>query len=96
MAERVQSAGCDRETAIQVKVCFYSYLKELTGCAETSEEVPPGTTLGELHSRLAQRYPKLSAMTKSTLLAVGVDYQPVAYVLKPGDEVSLFPPVQGG
>ncbi|HZQ47864.1 MAG TPA: MoaD/ThiS family protein, partial [Verrucomicrobiae bacterium] len=26
----------------------------------------------------------------------GVEYQPRDYVLKPGDEVSLFPPVQGG
>ena len=32
----------------------------------------------------------------STLIAVGVDYQPKDYVLKDGDEVSLFPPVQGG
>jgi len=27
---------------------------------------------------------------------VGVDYQDRAYVLKEADEVSLFPPVQGG
>jgi molybdopterin converting factor small subunit len=30
------------------------------------------------------------------LVAVGVEYQGPEYVLKPGDEVSLFPPVQGG
>jgi molybdopterin converting factor small subunit len=30
------------------------------------------------------------------LIAVGVDYQKGDYVLKEGDEVSLFPPVQGG
>jgi molybdopterin converting factor small subunit len=30
------------------------------------------------------------------LVAVGVDYQAGDYVLAPGDEVSLFPPVQGG
>ena len=28
--------------------------------------------------------------------AIGVDYQPRTYVLKEGDEVSFFPPVQGG
>jgi molybdopterin converting factor small subunit len=27
---------------------------------------------------------------------VGVEYQNGEYVLKPGDHVSLFPPVQGG
>jgi molybdopterin converting factor small subunit len=30
------------------------------------------------------------------LLAVGVDYQDRKYILQDGDEVSLFPPVQGG
>jgi molybdopterin converting factor small subunit len=29
-------------------------------------------------------------------MAVGVEYQQRAYVLQEGDEVSLFPPVQGG
>ena len=43
-----------------------------------------------------ENFPKLAAMKKSTLLAVGVDYQPRDYVLQDGDEVSLFPPVQGG
>ena len=41
-------------------------------------------------------FPKLAAMEKSTLIAVGVDYQTRDYVLKDGDEVSFFPPVQGG
>jgi molybdopterin converting factor small subunit len=35
-------------------------------------------------------------MQNSTLIAVGVEYQSRDYVLKDGDEVSLFPPVQGG
>ena len=30
------------------------------------------------------------------LVAVGVDYQGRDYVLQEGDEVSIFPPVQGG
>jgi molybdopterin converting factor small subunit len=49
-----------------------------------------------LHEQLAMRFPKIGALRKSTLLAVGVDYQPRDYILKDGDEVSLFPPVQGG
>ncbi len=81
---------------MQVHVQFYSYFKELTGCAGTTETVAAGATLGTLHDQLAARFPKLGAMQKSTLLAVGVDYQPRDYVLQEGDEVSLFPPVQGG
>jgi molybdopterin converting factor small subunit len=35
-------------------------------------------------------------MQKSTLMAVGLDYQDRNHVLRDGDEVSFFPPVQGG
>ena len=79
-----------------IAVHFYSYFKALTGCAETVEESLAGGTVGDLHQRLIARFPRLGEMRKSTLIAVGVEYQPRDYVLKEGDEVSLFPPVQGG
>ena len=81
---------------MQIRISFYSYFKDLTGCNEATEEMPPGSSLDDLLKKLAGRFPKLAAMQKSTLVAVGVDYQPRDYVLKEGDEVSLFPPVQGG
>jgi molybdopterin converting factor small subunit len=79
-----------------VSVQFFSYFKELTGCAQTTVKMDDGSTLGDLVTQLAARFPKWSPMQKSTLIAVGVDYQPREYILQPGDEVSLFPPVQGG
>ena len=79
-----------------IAVHFYSYFKELTGCAETTVDSPEGGTIGELLSELMTRFPKLAPMQKSMLIAVGVDYAVREQVLKPGDEVSLFPPVQGG
>jgi molybdopterin converting factor small subunit len=81
---------------MQVSVQFHSYFKELTGCAQTTETLGDGSTLGTLYEKLSARFPKLAALQKSTLLAVGVDYQPRSYRLQDGDEVSLFPPVQGG
>jgi molybdopterin converting factor small subunit len=79
-----------------VTVHFYSYFKELTGCTQTVEEISTGGTLADLQRKLCVRFPKLAAMQNSTLIAVGVDYQPKTYTLQAGDEVSLFPPVQGG
>jgi molybdopterin converting factor small subunit len=79
-----------------IKVTFYSYFKELTGCATTVEELPPASTVGDLLKQLIGRFPKLGAMQNSTLVAVGVEYQGRSHVLSEGDEVSLFPPVQGG
>ena len=79
-----------------IHVSFYSYFKELTGTPQTTETLPAGGTLEELHLQLITRFPQLAAMRRSTLLAVGVEYQPRDFVLTDGDEVSLFPPVQGG
>lgn len=79
-----------------VSVTFYSYFKELTGCATHQEQLPEGSTLEDLMKRLQEVFPKLEAMRRSTLTAVGVEYQGGDYELKEGDQVSLFPPVQGG
>jgi molybdopterin converting factor small subunit len=81
---------------LRIRVSFYSYFKELAGCAETTESLAAGTTLEGLLKTLSARFPKLGAMQRSLLVAVGVDYQARTYVLQEGDEVSLFPPVQGG
>ena len=81
---------------MKIRVQFYSYLREHAGCVEVEVSVCSGCTLGELHEQLLSRFPKLAPMKKSMLLAVGVDYQPREYVLQDGDEVSVFPPVQGG
>ena len=80
----------------EVSVHFYSYFKDLAGCAETTIAVPEGGTMQDLLQRVAERFPKWGAMRQSTLAAVGVEYQGRDYVLKSGDVVSLFPPVQGG
>ena len=94
------SACCVRrftESAdMKIAVHFYSYYKDLTGSAETTETLPPGSTIADLLKQLMARFPELGAMQNSTLVAVGVDYQGRGYLLKEGDEVSLFPPVQGG
>ena len=81
---------------MQVTVNFYSYLKDLTTCAQVTETLPEGATLDDLFKKLVTRFPRLEAIQKSILIAVGVEYQKGNYLLKAGDEVSLFPPVQGG
>ena len=81
---------------IQVTVHFYSFFKDLAGCALFVQQLPAGSTLADLLKSLVSHFPKLEPMQKSMLTAVGVEYQARTYVLQAGDEVSLFPPVQGG
>lgn len=79
-----------------VQVQFWSYFKDLTGCSETSVQLPDRSSLGDLLEQLFVNFPKLRQMHRSMLVAVGVEYQDRNYLLQPGDKVSLFPPVQGG
>lgn len=81
---------------MQIVVHFYSYFKDLTGCAQTMETLPSGGTIDDLLTQLIERFPRLGPMRNSILIAVGVNYQGRNYAVKDGDEVSLFPPVQGG
>ncbi len=79
-----------------IQVQFYSYFKDLTGCESKTESLEAGSTIQDLLDRLFERFPRLAEMPNSILVAVGVEYQPRDHVLNAGDEVSLFPPVQGG
>ncbi len=81
---------------MHITIQFFSYLRELTGLEQLERSMPEGTRLGDLHEMLCAELPALNELSRSTLLAVGVDYQPRDYCLKEGDTVSLFPPVQGG
>jgi molybdopterin converting factor small subunit len=81
---------------MRVAVHFYSYFKDLTGCAQTAENLAEGETINDLLDKLSGRFPKFAPMRKSILTAVGIEYQARDYALKDGDIVSLFPPVQGG
>jgi len=38
---------------MSVTVCFYSYFKDLTGCPRLTEELPTGSTLGDLLGELS-------------------------------------------
>ncbi len=77
-------------------VHFYSYFKEFTGCPEATVELVAGATIQDLLVEVNRHFPRMAGLQDSLLIAVGVEYQGRNYQLQPGDEVSLFPPVQGG
>ncbi|MDP9005243.1 MAG: MoaD/ThiS family protein [Verrucomicrobiota bacterium] len=59
-------------------------------------EVPDGTEVATLLETLYSRTPPLREWDKSILVAAGVEFVRRDYVLQPGDEISIMPPVQGG
>ncbi len=79
-----------------VPVHLWSYFRDLAGTARLDVDVPDAASVEAVLRAVYALHPKLGALRNSTLIAVGVDYAIADQVLRPGDEVSLFPPVQGG
>lgn len=81
---------------MKIEVQFFSWFKDAAGCERVTEILPPNATVAQLMERIHARFPKLAEAKRSALIAVGLEYAAQDQVLNPGDQVSLFPPVQGG
>jgi molybdopterin converting factor small subunit len=77
-----------------VRLQYFSHLKNLRG--PDCLEVPEGTTVAELLEAVFAAAPPLRDWDRHLLVAVGEAYADRKAVLRPGDLVSLMPPVQGG
>jgi len=81
---------------MKVQVQFFSRLRDLTGKAPTELDIPEGAQVADLLELLYSRAPSLRDWDQSILVAAGVEFVGRDYILKPGDEISIMPPVQGG
>jgi molybdopterin converting factor small subunit len=81
---------------MKVHVQFFSRLRDLAGLSEMEIEIPEGTKAADLLETLFTRTPTLRDWDKSILIASGVEFVGRDYALKPDDQISIMPPVQGG
>ena len=79
-----------------IEVRYWSWFRDITRAEGETIEMPDTATVGDVLDAVHHRHPRLAEARRSTLVAVGLDYQPLTHPLQPGDQVSLFPPVQGG
>jgi molybdopterin converting factor small subunit len=79
-----------------IEVRYWSWFRDITRTEGEGIDVPDAATVGDVLDAVHRRHPRLAEARRSTLVAVGLDYQPLTHPLHPGDQVSLFPPVQGG
>jgi len=93
---RGAAEGSDRGDGVKVHVQFFSRLRDLAGTSSTELEVSDGTTAADLLQLFYSKAPALRDWDKSILIAAGVEFVERDYALKPGDEISIMPPVQGG
>jgi molybdopterin converting factor small subunit len=81
---------------MKIHVQFFSRLRDLAARSEMDLDVPAEGTAADLLDVLYSRTPALREWDKSILVASGVEFVGRDYVLKPDDQISIMPPVQGG
>jgi MoaD family protein len=79
-----------------MKVVFFSQLRDLAGVPELDVDLAQGATVALLLEQLYQKFPALRAHDKTILVGAGVEFVDRNYVIKPGDQIAIMPPVQGG
>lgn len=79
-----------------VRVLFFALLRERAGMTETSVEIEPGTTAGDLWKLLQRRHPRLGDYSGPLRFAVDQAYVDATESLPDNAEVALIPPVSGG
>ena len=81
---------------MKVQAQFYAQLRDLVGTREMVVDVAEGANVGDLLEKIYAQQPRLRAHDKSILIGAGVEFVDRNYKLKPGEEISIMPPVQGG
>ncbi|MAS94230.1 MAG: hypothetical protein CMO55_13620 [Verrucomicrobiales bacterium] len=80
-----------------VRLLFFSVLQDLTGTESMEVNLPDqGLKVRELLDMVIESFPGLEAWKTRLLIAVDCEYADLEQVVKPGSEVALMPPVQGG
>jgi sulfur-carrier protein len=81
---------------IQISIKLFAVYQETIGAAEISQNVPVGTTAGDVLQELIDRYPQLAQWKSVTRLGVNLDFVAADRILQTGDHLVLIPPVSGG
>jgi molybdopterin converting factor subunit 1 len=81
---------------VTARVLAFARLRELLGFGEARVEVPDGTTIDALWTRLAREAPPLAELRASTRFARNGELAAGTELVRDGDEIALLPPVGGG
>lgn len=81
---------------MKIRVRCFAAVREIVGVGELVVDLPEGSTLIQLISRLRCQFPRLEMLTGSLLFSVNREYASTDKRLAAGDEVALIPPVSGG
>jgi MoaD family protein len=81
---------------MKLRVQFYAQLRDLIGVRELEVDLSDGATVRELLDQIYAHQPTLRSHDKSILIGAGLEFVERNHKLKPGEEIAIMPPVQGG
>jgi molybdopterin converting factor small subunit len=81
---------------MEIRVQYFSQLRESSGIGEEVVELPAGATVASLLAQLYQRHPALERWDRYLLVGAKLEFVARTYQLEAGEEIALMPPVQGG
>lgn len=79
-----------------VGVKLFASLREAVGAKEVTVSLPAGSTVAQLLEALAAAHPAVARQRDALSLAVDHVIRGPEFVIAPGSEVALLPPVGGG
>lgn len=75
---------------------LFSRLKDAAGKEHVDLALKDGAAVRDLLAKLFAEFPELQPWEQSILVGAGVEFVDRDHRLKPDEEISVMPPVQGG
>ncbi len=80
----------------RARVLFFATLRDRTGLREIAIEFPTGAHISDIKQMLFERYPSISPMKDTMIVALNHEFGFDEDVVPDGAEIAIFPPVSGG
>ncbi|MGH7982003.1 MAG: MoaD/ThiS family protein [Candidatus Udaeobacter sp.] len=81
---------------MKIRVQFYAQLRDLIGVRELEVDLSDGATVRELLDQIYVKQPALRSHDKGILIGADLEFVDRSHKLKPGEEIAIMPPMQGG
>jgi molybdopterin converting factor small subunit len=86
----------DQRGEVTIRTQFYAQLREAAALSSLDVELTEGATVQELLDQVYATIPALRSHDKTILVGAGLEFVDRSYRLRPGQEIAIMPPVQGG
>jgi molybdopterin synthase catalytic subunit len=82
--------------SVHIRVLYFASLRQRLGQSEELLDLADGQSVADLKAEVGRRHPELTASLPTAIASVNREFASPDQLLRPGDEVALFPPVSGG